>query len=120
MHTLAHALYKATLFMTVGIIDHETGTRDIRQLGGLRRTLPLTALAGGLAAASMAGLPPLLGFVSKEEIFAGFLEATDPAWLGVVGVTLAVLASIGTFAYRARYYLRTFEGPERTKAHRRR
>ncbi|MFA9446909.1 hydrogen gas-evolving membrane-bound hydrogenase subunit E [Egicoccus sp. AB-alg6-2] len=118
LHTLAHALYKAALFMTVGIVDHEAGTRDLRRLGGLRRTLPLTALAGGLAAASMAGLPPLLGFVSKEEIFAGFLEANDPAWLGIVGVTLAVLASIGTVAYSARYYLRTFEGPEQTPAHR--
>ena len=117
LHTVAHALYKATLFMTVGIVDHETGTRDIRKLGGLRRTLPVTALAGGLAAASMAGLPPLLGFVSKEEIFAGFLEAHDPAWLGIAGVTLAVLASIGTVAYSARYYLRTFEGRERTHAH---
>ncbi|HSK22609.1 MAG TPA: hydrogen gas-evolving membrane-bound hydrogenase subunit E [Egicoccus sp.] len=117
LHTVAHALYKATLFMTVGIIDHEAGTRDIRQLGGLRRTLPVTALAGGLAAASMAGLPPLLGFVSKEEILAGFVEVHDPAWLGLAGVTLAVLASIGTVAYSARYYLRTFEGPERSHSH---
>ncbi|GGI05234.1 hydrogen gas-evolving membrane-bound hydrogenase subunit E [Egicoccus halophilus] len=118
LHVLAHALYKAALFMTVGIVDHEAGTRDLRRLGGLRRTLPLTALAGGLAAASMAGIPPLLGFVSKEEIFAAFLEANDPAWLGVVGIVLAVLASIGTVAYSARYYLGTFEGPERTHAHR--
>ncbi|MFA9432432.1 hydrogen gas-evolving membrane-bound hydrogenase subunit E [Egicoccus sp. AB-alg2] len=118
IHVFAHALYKAALFMTVGIVDHETGTRDLRQLGGLRRTLPTTALAGGLAAASMAGIPPLLGFVSKEEIFAGFLETHDPAWLGTVGIVLAVLASIGTVAYSARYYLGTFEGPERAHAHR--
>ncbi|MBS3940686.1 MAG: DUF4040 domain-containing protein [Actinobacteria bacterium] len=117
LHTMAHALYKAALFMTVGIVDHEAGTRDLRELGGLRRTLPLTALAGGLAAASMAGLPPLLGFVSKEEIFAGFLKAGDPAWLGTLGIVLAVLASVGTVAYSARYYLGTFEGPERTHAH---
>jgi multicomponent Na+:H+ antiporter subunit D len=51
LHTLAHSLFKATLFMTVGIVDHATGTRDIRQLGGLRKQLPATALAGGLAAA---------------------------------------------------------------------
>ena len=117
LHTLAHAAFKATLFMTVGIVDHETGTRDIRQLGGLRRSLPLTALAGGLAAASMAGLPPLLGFVSKESLFAAFAEGAGPAWLGPLAVTLAVLASIGTFAYSARYYLRTFEGPVVTEAH---
>ncbi len=118
LHVLAHALYKAALFMTVGVVDHETGTRDIRELGGLRRTLPLTATAGGLAAISMAGLPPLVGFVSKEEAFAGVVEGTTTvAWLGPVGAVLAVVASIGTFAYSTRYYLRTFEGPERTPAH---
>jgi multicomponent Na+:H+ antiporter subunit A len=118
LHTLAHALYKATLFMTVGVVDHEAGTRDLRELGGMRRFLPITAAAGGLAAISMAGLPPLLGFVSKEEAFAAFLEAEGPVWLAGVGSTLAVLASIGTFAYSARYYLGTFEGPVRTEAHR--
>jgi multicomponent Na+:H+ antiporter subunit A len=117
LHTLAHALYKAALFMTVGIVDHETGTRDLRQLGGLRRTLPLTAFAGGVAALSMAGLPPLLGFVSKEEALASFVELGEPAWLGPLAVVLAVTASIGTFVYSARYYLRTFEGPVRTAAH---
>jgi multicomponent Na+:H+ antiporter subunit A len=118
LHTLAHALYKATLFMTVGVVDHEAGTRDLRELGGMRRFLPVSAAAGGLAAISMAGLPPLLGFVSKEEAFAAFLEADGPVWLAGVGSTLAVLASIGTFAYSARYYLGTFEGPVRTEAHR--
>jgi multicomponent Na+:H+ antiporter subunit A len=118
LHVLAHSLFKATLFMTVGIVQHETGTRDLRELGGLRRQLPLTALAGGLAAASMAGLAPLLGFVSKEEAFAAFAGAGGPAWLGPTATTLAVLASIGTFTYSARYYLGTFEGPVRTPAHR--
>ncbi|MFP4635422.1 MAG: hydrogen gas-evolving membrane-bound hydrogenase subunit E [Nitriliruptoraceae bacterium] len=118
LHTLAHALFKATLFMTVGIIDHETGTRDLRELGGLRRQLPATALAGGLAAASMAGLPPLVGFVSKEEAFAAFAGAGGPAWLAPTATTLAVLASIGTVTYSARYYLRTFEGRVTSPAHR--
>lgn len=111
LHTLAHALYKATLFMTVGIVDHACHTRDIRELGGLRRHLPLTAAAGGLAAISMAGLPPLVGFVSKEEAFAGFIGLGDPAWLGPVAGVLAVVASIGTVVYSARYFLRTFTGP---------
>ena len=118
LHVLAHSLFKATLFMTVGIVQHETGTRDLRELGGLRRQLPITALAGGLAAASMAGLPPLLGFVSKEEAFAAFAGAGGPAWLAPTSTTLAVLASIGTFTYSARYYLGTFEGAVRTPAHR--
>jgi multicomponent Na+:H+ antiporter subunit A len=117
LHTLAHALFKATLFMTVGIVDHETGTRDLRELGGLRRTLPTTAVAAGLAALSMSGLPPLLGFVSKEEAFASFVELGDPGWLGGTAAVMAVAASIGTFAYSARFYLRTFEGPERTHSH---
>jgi multicomponent Na+:H+ antiporter subunit A len=116
LYTLSHALYKATLFMTVGIVDHETGTRSLAQLGGLRRTLPVTAVAGGLAAVSMAGLLPLVGFVAKEEAFHALLDAEG--WFGPVGITLAVLASFGTFAYSARYYLGTFEGPVVTPAHR--
>jgi multicomponent Na+:H+ antiporter subunit A len=118
VYTLSHALYKATLFMTVGIVDHEVGARSLRELGGLRRVLPWTAAAGGLAAVSMAGLPPLLGFVAKEEAFASLLEAPGPAWVGPVGATLAVVASFGTFAYSGRYYLGTFEGPLRTPGHR--
>ncbi len=111
LHTLAHALYKATLFMSVGIIDHETGTRDLTELGGLRRALPGVALAGGLAALSMAGIPPLLGFVSKEEAFAAFAAAPGDPALAPLVATLAVTASVVTFAYSARYYWRTFEGP---------
>ncbi len=117
LHTLAHALFKAALFMTVGVIEHETGSRDLAELGGLRRVLPVTAAAGGLAAVSMAGLPPLVGFVSKEEALAAFVAAGDPAWLAPVAATLAVLASLGTFSYSARYYLRTFEGPLRRTGH---
>jgi multicomponent Na+:H+ antiporter subunit A len=118
LHTLAHALFKATLFMTVGIVDHEAGSRDLRVLSGLRRRLPGVALAGGLAALSMAGLPPLVGFVSKEEAFAAFLEAPGPAWLSPTAATLAVIASVLTFAYSARYYWGTFEGAETSAAHR--
>jgi multicomponent Na+:H+ antiporter subunit A len=118
IYTLSHALYKAALFMTVGIVEHETGTRDLRQLGGLRRSLPLAAAAGGTAALSMAGLPPLLGFVAKEEVFASLLESrAELATLGVVALVLMVVASIGTFAYSARYYLGTFEGRERAHPH---
>src|SRR5690606_26012601 len=65
---LAHACYKAALFMVAGTIDHETGTRDRLALGGLRRSMPLLAVVGGVAAVSMAGLPPTLGFLSKETM----------------------------------------------------
>lgn len=116
-HTLAHALYKATLFMSVGIIDHETGSRDLTELGGLRRHLPGVALAGGLASLSMAGIPPLVGFVSKEEAFAAFAKAPGAPGLAPTVATVAVLASVLTFAYTARYYWRTFEGPSPAGLH---
>jgi multicomponent Na+:H+ antiporter subunit A len=66
---LAHAFYKAALFLVAGIIDHETGERDVAKLGGLRHSLTLTAWAGGLAALSMIGLPPFLGFLGKELLY---------------------------------------------------
>ena len=70
---LAHGLFKASLFMTVGTIDHATGTRDVRKLSGLYTALPGSAVAAALAAASMAGLPPFLGFVGKEAAFEAFV-----------------------------------------------
>ena len=117
LHTLAHALYKSALFMSVGIIDHETGTRDLRELGGLRRQLPLVAATAGVAAVSMAGIAPLLGFVSKEEAFAAFLAGGGAGELAVVAITLAAVASVGTVAYSARFYLGVFEGETRSPAH---
>lgn len=118
IHVLAHALFKAALFMTVGIVDHETGTRDLNRLGGLRHALPLTAAAGTLAALSMAGLPPLLGFITKEEALAALVKGVPgSAWLGTVGLVLIVLASVGTVAYSLRYVSGTFFGPVRTEAH---
>ncbi|MCX7869642.1 MAG: proton-conducting transporter membrane subunit, partial [Terrimicrobiaceae bacterium] len=87
---LAHALYKAALFMTSGTVDHETGTRDPEELGGLRRAMPWTATAALLGALSMAGLPFLLGFVSKEYFYKALLDA--PGWPGV-WEALGVLSS---------------------------
>ncbi len=118
VHVLAHALFKAALFMTVGVVDHETGTRDLRRLGGLRRQLPLTAAAGTLAALSMAGLPPLLGFVTKEEALAAFVKGGGTPWLATTGLVLIVVASVGTVGYSLRYVAGTFLGPVRTPAHR--
>jgi len=118
LHVLAHALFKAALFMTVGVVEHETGTRDLDRLGGLRRALPLTATAGTLAALSMAGLPPLLGFITKEEALAALVKGVaGVAWLGTVGLLLIVIASVGTVAYSTRYVMGTFFGAVRTEAH---
>ncbi len=72
LYLVAHSLFKGGLFMVAGVIDHETGTRDITRLGGLRRAMPLTFAIGLMAALSMAGLPPFFGFLAKEEIYAVF------------------------------------------------
>jgi multicomponent Na+:H+ antiporter subunit A len=109
LHTFAHALFKATLFMLVGIIDKEAGSRDIRQLIGLRRVMPITATLTGMAALSLAGLPPTIGFVSKEEIFASMTEL--PGWYGFAAGALAVTASALTFAYGMRIFYDAFGGP---------
>ncbi|WP_176083446.1 putative monovalent cation/H+ antiporter subunit A [Martelella sp. HB161492] len=69
LYLVAHALFKGGLFMVAGIIDHETGTRDITRLGGLAKAMPITFAAGLAGAISMGGLPPFLGFMSKEEIY---------------------------------------------------
>lgn len=90
-YLLAHALYKAALFMTSGTIDHETGTRDPDLLGGLRHAMPFTATAALLGALSMAGLPFLLGFVSKEYFYKALLDAQGP---GILWEVLGVTASI--------------------------
>jgi len=108
---IGHALYKATLFMVVGSIDHETGTRDVRLLRGLRRAMPLTALAGGLAALSMSGLPPFFGFIGKELIYkAGVkLSGLEMVFLAVallgnlVMMGLALKAGIGPFFGKANH-----------------
>ncbi len=114
-HLVAHALYKATLFMVVGIIDREAGSRDIRDLSGLRRAMPWTAAATGLAGLSMAGIPPLLGFVSKEEAFSAFASAPGGGWLAVVASVLAVAASAMTLAYGVRIFEGAFGGSLRQK-----
>jgi multicomponent K+:H+ antiporter subunit A len=111
-HILNHALFKASLFMTAGIVDHEAGTRDLRQLGGLRRAMPITAALALVASASMAGLPPLNGFLSKELFLENTLHlphATGPWWLVPAIATLGAVLSMG---YALRYALNTFFGAE--------
>lgn len=94
---LAHACYKAALFMTAGTIDHEAGTRDRLALGGLRRSMPLLAGSAGLAAFSMAGLPPAMGFLQKETALAASFEEPQ-VWLLVGGTAvfgaLALVAGV--------------------------
>jgi len=88
---LAHALFKAPLFLSVGIIDHCAGTRDLRKLSGLRRTLPLVGVVTTMACLSMAAVPLFLGFAAKESVFAAFAEAASSG-RGAAGVAdLAML-----------------------------
>lgn len=107
-HLLNHSTFKGLLFMVVGIIDHETGTRDITRLSGLRKSMPVSAVLAAIGAASMAGLPPLNGFISKEM----FLEATLHSPLGVVGALIATGSSILTAAYCLILAHKIFFGPE--------
>jgi multicomponent Na+:H+ antiporter subunit A len=104
---VAHGAFKSTLFMVVGIVDHQAHTRDLRVLSGLGRRLKPTFVVGALAAASMAGLPPLMGFISKEAAFESLLEADlGAARLVVLGAI--VVGSVITFAYTARFLWGTF------------
>lgn len=112
---VAHALFKAALFLTVGVVDHATGTRDLTKLSGLGRRAPVLAVAAGLAAASMAGLPPAFGFVAKESALSALVSiATDADPLGVLpaaGVLLVgviVLGSTLTMAYSLRFWWGAF------------
>jgi len=104
---IAHALYKGTLFLAAGSVDHETGTRDILHLGGLRRLMPLTAAVVALAALSQAGIPPLLGFISKELLYEVALE-TEPYVL--IFTVLALLTSVLLVTAAALVALRPFWG----------
>jgi multicomponent Na+:H+ antiporter subunit A len=113
VHTVAHALFKGALFMLVGVVDHQTGTRDIGGLSGLARTMPVTATALALAAASMAGVPPLLGFLSKENVLAALLEAPGPSWTGPVAAGVGTAAAMLTVAYCGRIVLGCLPGRPR-------
>src|SRR5690606_38233088 len=88
---LVHALYKASLFLTTGVIDHETGTRDVTELSGLRNVLPPLSIAGFLAALSSAGLPLTSGFIGKDLIYEATLHA--PGYLAIILTTVAILTN---------------------------
>ncbi|EKO3564174.1 putative monovalent cation/H+ antiporter subunit A [Vibrio metschnikovii] len=87
---LAHALYKGALFMAAGTVDHETGTKDIRQLSGLRRSMPQTAIFMSLAALALAGIPPVFGFIAKEAMLEGLLTSPWQSSLLFVGVVSSI------------------------------
>jgi len=110
-HTINHATFKASLFMAAGIIDHETGTRDLRKLSGLARFMPITATLAMVAAAAMAGVPLLNGFLSKEMFLAEALAAHSGTVLDRILPVLATLASMFSVLYSVRFIHQTFLGP---------
>jgi multicomponent Na+:H+ antiporter subunit A len=103
----AHAMYKAALFLIAGALDHETGTRDVRRLSGLGTSLPVVALASFLAALSMAGAPPMMGFIGKESVYEATRHGPAPIWLttavvlaGTSFVAVAILVGIRPYLGR--------------------
>jgi len=110
-HIMNHATFKASLFMAAGIIDHETGTRDIRKLSGLMRLMPITGTLAVIASASMAGVPLLNGFLSKEMFFAETVYIQSTGWLNWGLPILATMAGMFSVAYSARFVFDVFFGP---------
>jgi len=107
---VAHALYKSALFLVAGIVDHETGTRDIRRLGGLRKAMPFTFIVATLAALSMAGLPPLFGFLAKETLLAAAIHPSLPPIIGTLLPWASVLAGALILAQACLLIYETFLG----------
>lgn len=108
VHTAAHALFKSSLFMIIGVIDHQAGSRNIRDLGVLWRRLPFTFTGALVAVASMAGVPPLLGFVSKEGMLGAFEQAPIGSGGQIVLLCAAGTGALATFLYSAKYLLGAF------------
>lgn len=111
-HIINHATFKAALFLNAGIVDHEAGTRDLKRLGGLFGLMPIAGTLALLAGLSMAGVPPLNGFISKEMML---YEAADTVWLGQAWVfpVLATLGATLSVAYSLRYIVHVYFGPRR-------
>ncbi len=111
---ISHALFKAALFLVVGIVDRSAGSRDIRRLSGLGRSIPLIAVAAGLASASMAAVPPLIGFTAKEAAFESLFYLVSGDGVGIPQLTALLLVAallVGstlTVAYSLRFLWGTF------------
>jgi multicomponent K+:H+ antiporter subunit A len=110
---LAHALYKSALFMIAGIVDHETGTRDLRRLGGIRRAMPVTFLVAAIAALSMGGLPPLFGFLAKETLLATTTHPGVPAIIEIIFPAAVVISGAMILVQAGTLLVDTFLGPQR-------
>ena len=110
-HIMNHATFKASLFMAAGIVDHETGTRDIRRLDGLLRPMPITGTLALVASASMAGVPLLNGFLSKEMFFAETVFLSSHPWIEIGLPIAATIAGVFAVIYSLRFSYDIFFGP---------
>jgi len=110
-HIMNHATFKASLFMAAGMVDHESGTRDLTRLSGLYRMMPITATLAVVAAASMAGVPLLNGFISKEMFFAETVFVSGNAVIRYGLPLVAVVYGVFSVAYSLRFILQVFFGP---------
>ena len=113
-HIINHATFKASLFMAAGIVDHETGTRDMQRLSGLAGSMPITATLAVVAAAAMAGVPLLNGFISKEMFFAETLYASQHGLAGLGLPLIAVVAGAFSVTYSLRFIKTVFFGKTST------
>ena len=111
-HLLNHASFKACLFLLVGIVAHELHTRDIRKMGGLRKEMPITFILMIIAGCSMAGIPPLNGYLSKELFYESSFHMAETLGGGIAYIIpiLAVIGGVLTFAYSFRLILKIFMG----------
>lgn len=120
-HLINHAVFKGSLFMVAGIVDHETGTRDIRKLGGLMGVMPISFTVAFIGSMSMAGLPPFGGFLSKELFLTSTLALKDfnlfnfSTW-GIIFPIVAWIASVFTFIYSFYFVFKTFAGKRKKES----
>lgn len=117
-HLINHAVFKGSLFMIAGIVDHETGTRDIRKLGGLMSIMPVSFTVAFIGSMSMAGVPPFGGFLSKEMFLTAMLalpkfELFNFATWGIMFPIVAWIASVFTFVYSFYFVFKTFTGKQK-------
>jgi multicomponent K+:H+ antiporter subunit A len=110
-HMLNHATFKASLFMATGVVDHETGTRDLGRLNGLRHAMPITATLAAVAAAAMAGVPLLNGFLSKEMFFEESIVVGGSIGMQIALPAIATLGGLFSVAYSLRFIHEVFFGP---------
>nr|WP_279390524.1 MULTISPECIES: Na+/H+ antiporter subunit A [unclassified Staphylococcus] len=120
-HLINHATFKGALFMVTGAVDHATGTRDVKKLGGLLTIMPISFTITVITALSMAGVPPFNGFLSKEKFLEAMIEVSHAQifslnTLGIIFPILAIVGSIFTFVYSIKFVLHIFFGQHKPNA----